>query len=156
MAKTVKNKSWADKMEHPSQPEVKILDKGFADLPSGSKMLIPTPRLIGSYLQHSKAGHLIETKKMRTDLAAELGAKYTCPLTTGIFLRILAEYTYEQKQKGIPLKDLAPIWRVIRPEMPIWKKLSFDPWWLEETWQAEVTKPKAITKVKYAERVNPT
>jgi hypothetical protein len=74
---------------------------------------------------------------MRADLSAEMGAEYTCPLTTGIFLRILAEFTHEQKQNGVPLKDLAPIWRVIRPEVPIWKKLSFDPRWLEEILKSE-------------------
>jgi hypothetical protein len=137
MATTPKKKSWAEKMEHPSQPVVKILEKGFADLPPGCKMLIPTPWLIASYLQHSTPGHLINIKQMRADLSAEMGAEYTCPLTTGIFLRILAEFTHEQKQNGIPLKDLAPIWRVIRPEVPIWKKLSFDPRWLEDILKSE-------------------
>lgn len=137
MAKTIKRKSWADKMDKPLQPEVKILKKGFADLLPGSMMLIPTPRLIGSYLQHTAPGHLIEVKQLRADLAAEQGAESTCPLTTGIFLRILAEYTHEQKQNGVQERDLTPIWRIIRPGMPTWKKLSFDPLWLEEAWKSE-------------------
>jgi hypothetical protein len=139
MAKTVKRKSWADKMDKPLHPEIKILEKGFADLPAGSKMLIPTPRLIASYLMHTSPGHLIDIKRMRSDLSAEMEAEYTCPLTTGIFLRTVAEFVNEQKQNGIPVKDLPPIWRIIQPKMPTWKKLSFDPDWLQKVWKAEIS-----------------
>jgi hypothetical protein len=132
MTKTVKKKSWADKMDKPALPEVKILEKGFADLKEGDKMLIPTPRLIEAYLKNSTPGQLVDLRQMRKDLAAENHADYTCPLTTGIFLRILAEYTNEEKAAGKPIESLAPIWRVIHPRLPVWKKLSFDKNWLED------------------------
>jgi hypothetical protein len=132
MAKASKRKSWAEKMGKPATPEVKIIDKGFADLKDGSKMLIPTPRLIEDYLKHTTPGTMVDIKQMRVDLAAENGADYTCPLTSGIFLRILAEYTNEERMAGKPLKKLAPVWRIIHPKLPVWKKLTFDKQWLED------------------------
>ena len=125
-------------MDKPALPEVKILEKGFADLKEGCKMLIPTPRLIEDYLKHTTPGNRVDLKQMRRDLAAENGAEYTCPLTTGIFLRILTEFTNEQKEAGKPLQSLAPVWRVIHPELPIWKKLAFDKKWLEDAWKSEL------------------
>jgi len=137
MAKASKKKSWAEKMDKPSTPEVKILEKGFADLKDGSKMLIPTPRLIEAYLQHSTPGKKVDMKQMRADLAAENGADYTCPLTTGIFLRILAEYTNELHLAGKKANTLPPVWRAIQPGLPVWKKLTFDKKWMEEAWTEE-------------------
>ena len=137
MAKASKKKSWAEKMDKPSTPEVKILEKGFADLKDGSKMLIPTPRLIEAYLQHSTPGKKVDMKQMRADLAAENGADYTCPLTTGIFLRILAEYTNELHLAGKKNYTLPPVWRAIQPGLPVWKKLTFDKKWMEEAWTEE-------------------
>ena len=46
---------------------------------------------------------------MRNDLAIEYGADFTCPMTTGIFLRIVAEYNYENlSKKGT---EISPFWR---------------------------------------------
>jgi hypothetical protein len=137
MAKPSKKKSWAEKMENPSAPEVKRIEKGFADLKDGSKMLIPTPRLIEEYLKHTAPGRLVDIKQMHTDLAAEYGADYTCPLTSGIFLRILAEYTNEERAAGKPFKSLAPVWRIIHPKLPVWQKLTFDKKWLEDAAKLE-------------------
>jgi hypothetical protein len=137
MATSVKKKSWGQKMDKPAHPEVKILEKGFADLKEGCKMLIPTPRLIEDYLKHSTPGLRVDIKQIRTDLAAENGADFTCPLTTGIFLRVLTEYTNEQHSAGMDLKNLAPVWRAIYPGLPVWKKLTFDKKWLEDAWAKE-------------------
>lgn len=138
MATSVKKNSWAQKMEKPALPEVKILEKGFADLEEGCKMLIPTPGLIEHYLKNTTPGSRVDLKQMRKDLAAENGADNTCPLTTGIFLRILTEFTNEQKESGKPLQSLAPVWRVIHPKLPIWKKLTFDKKWLQDAWKSEL------------------
>ena len=124
-------------MEHPARPEVKVIEHGFADIPAGGKMLIPTPRLIQDYLHHTSKGRAVDIRQMRRDLASEFNADGTCPLTTGIFLRILAEYTHEQRESGKPLSSLAPVWRAIHPGLPLWKKLSFDTTWMSEVREAE-------------------
>jgi hypothetical protein len=62
---------------------------------------------------------------MRKDLAAEYSAQYTCPITSGIFLRICTEHAYEEYQKGKPLKNITPFWRMIDSKAPVAKKLTF-------------------------------
>ena len=137
-----KAKRWADKMNKPAIPEVKMLEHGFADLQQNSKMLIPTPRLIENYLLQTLAGAAVDVKQMRKDLAAEYHADGTCPLTTGIFLRIVTEYTNEQHQNGTPTNQLIPVWRAVHPGLSFWKKLSFDPGWLVDLQKAEGIMPE--------------
>ena len=54
----------------------------------------------------------------------------TCPVSTSLFLRIVAEHAWEQFNLYNRLNDLAPFWRVVDPESPLGKKLSFDPAWI--------------------------
>jgi hypothetical protein len=62
---------------------------------------------------------------MRKDLAAEHNAEYCCPITAGIFLRIVAEAAYEEYASGKPLKKITPFWRMIDSKTPAAKKLTF-------------------------------
>ena len=55
----------------------------------------------------------------------EHNADYTCPVTTGIFLRIVAEANYEKWQQGKALEEITPFWRVIEPNSALAKKLTF-------------------------------
>ena len=81
--------------------------------------------MIDEYIQHIGFGKRIDTKTLRKDLALEHNADYTCPVTTGIFLRIVAEANYEKLQQGISLKEITPFWRVIEPNSALAKKLTF-------------------------------
>jgi hypothetical protein len=116
-----KANTWADKYQNRTAPEVKRLDKAFADMPEGGLMLIATPQIIEDYIKEIPEG----LKTMRTDLAYQHNAEYTCPVTTGIFLRIVAEANYEHHQNGKTIEEIAPFWRVIDEKMPLAKKLSF-------------------------------
>lgn len=71
-------------------PQIKQLDKAFADMPEGCVMLIATPQIIDEYVRGIAFGKRVDTKTMRRDLAQQFEAEYTCPVTTGIFLRIVA------------------------------------------------------------------
>lgn len=132
MAKTVKKtiekpaskKSWAEKMNY-KEPEVKRTDAGFADIPAGSSMLIANPQIIDAYIRQIPKGSFVDIKQLRKDLAAEYNAQYSCPVTTGIFIRIVAEAAYEQYEKGTPLSKITPFWRALNPNSPSAKKVSF-------------------------------
>ena len=89
-------KSWSEKLNQGHEPRLKILEKNFAGMPRGSKMFIATPKMIQKYVNAIPLGKLIDVKKMREDLAYQNNADFTCPLTTGIFLRIVAEESYER------------------------------------------------------------
>ena len=118
-------KSWLDKLNENKEPKIKRIDIDFADIPSGSTMLIATPKLIDQYIQDIGFGKRINTKTLRNDLAIEHNADYTCPVTTGIFLRIVAEANYEKLQQGKSLEEITPFWRVIEPNSTLANKLTF-------------------------------
>lgn len=121
-----KGKTWTDKVNDPIKEFiVKKLDKDFADMPAGCKMLIATPKIIDDYLRHIPKGKSSSLSVMRSDLAAEYHADYTCPVTSGIFLRIVAEAAYEQIQKGTAISKVAPFWRLVDEKSPMNKKFSF-------------------------------
>lgn len=107
------------------EPQVKRVDKHFADIPAGGTMLIATPKIIEDYISQIPKGKAVSPKTMRKDLALEYRAEYTCPVTTGIFLRIVAEANYEKYQQSNSLRGIAPFWRVIIPDSPLAKKLTF-------------------------------
>jgi hypothetical protein len=129
-------KSWNDKFNSKTEPEVKITEKAFWGMPAGSRMLIPTPKLIQDYIFESDPGMLLDLKTMRDDLAAEHHADFTCPLTTGIFLRIVAEANFEKKQ-GSETGSICPFWRIIDPKSDLAKKLSFGTEFIREMRAAE-------------------
>jgi hypothetical protein len=120
-----KGKTWADKISSASKAEVKVNHKGFADIPPGGVMLVATPKIIDDYVREIPKGKHVSLQTMRQDLATEFKAEYTCPVTTGIFLRIVAEAAHEALEEGKPLKSITPFWRVVDEKSTIGKKLSF-------------------------------
>jgi hypothetical protein len=120
-----KKKSWLDKLNENIEPKIKRIEIDFADIPAGSTMFIATPKLIDEYIKEIGVGKRINTKTLRKDLALEHNADYTCPVTTGIFLRIVAEANYEKLQQGKSLEEITPFWRAIEPNSTLAKKLTF-------------------------------
>jgi len=133
-------KSWLDKLNENKEPKIKRIDIDFADIPAGSNMFIATPKLIDQYINEIGVGKRIDLKTLRKDLAIEHNADYTCPVTTGIFLRIVAEANYEKLQQGIHLQEITPFWRVIEPNSALAKKLTFGQDFLLE----QIEKERAI------------
>lgn len=133
MAKT--KPTWIEKRDAPKVPEVKVCDVDFADIHAGERMLISTPADIDRYIRQIPAGKFVELLTMRRDLALEAGAHQTCPLTTGIFLRIVAEAAFQEHENG--KKRVTPVWRVISPKMPLFKKLTFDTSWITDHQKSE-------------------
>lgn len=118
-------KTWLDKLNEKKEPKIKRIDIDFADIPAGSNMFIATPKLIDEYTQQIGIGKRIDMKTLRKDLAIEHNADCTCPVTTGIFLRIVAEANYEKLQNGKRIEEITPFWRVIEPNSALAKKLTF-------------------------------
>lgn len=132
-----KRKSWQEKLNVNRQPQVEIADKDFAGIRAGQRMLIPTPQLVDEYIRQIPEGVPVTMETLRKDLALEHGAEVTCPLTSGIFVRIVAEAAYEQYQQGTPLEQVAPFWRVIDEQSPTAKKLTFGKEFLVEQRRVE-------------------
>jgi hypothetical protein len=99
-----------------------MIEKDFWGQKAGDRMLIPSPKLIEDYVNQSKKGTFIDPFQMRKDLAVELGADFTCPMTTGIFTRIMAEKNLELH--GDDYQAMTPFWRLVEPKSDLAKKLS--------------------------------
>jgi hypothetical protein len=132
-----KRKSWKEKMLDGREPQIKKTVKNFADIPAGSTMLIATPRLVDDYLRHIPKGKTSSIPVMRRDLAAHYGAEYTCPITSGIFLRIVAEAAYEDYRSTKKIRGIAPFWRIVDPKSTFADKLSFGKNFLKKMQRAE-------------------
>lgn len=125
-------KTWKEKFENSKQPQIKTIDKAFWGMDKGSRMLIPTPKLIQDYVYHCEKGNFSDVQTMPNDLALEAGVDFTCPMTSGIFLRIVCEYHYEKWQLNVEATDICPFWRMVDPKSELAKKLSFSPDFIEE------------------------
>lgn len=120
-----KGKSWEEKLRQHKEIKIKRIDKKFADVPADSNLLIPTPKIIDEYINRIPEGKKAAVKTMRNDLALTYGADHTCPVTTGIFLRIVAEAAYERWQSGND-HAITPFWRVLDAQSKLADKLTFD------------------------------
>lgn len=141
-----KRKTWVEKRDNGKDPIVKKIDADFADMRAGEKMLIATPSLIDAYIRDIPKGKESGIAQLRKDLAATWHADTTCPVTTGIFLRIVAEAAYEEWQAGKKLEKITPFWRMLATDAPTAKKLSFGTAFLEKMRKKEGIKDPAPKK----------
>ncbi|MHC4173133.1 MAG: MGMT family protein [Planctomycetota bacterium] len=109
-------KSWRQKLENPPKGLPKVVngpakwEKRFG----GRRVLVPTPLLVDALIRKVRKRKLITVKQLRERLAKEFKADSTCPLTTGIFVRIAAETAEEDLQMG--RKRITPYWRVVKAD----------------------------------------
>ncbi len=111
MTKLKSKINWREKIN-------KITDTKIVDLPDNvpysfgkGKMLISRPKDIEAVVRKVSKGKLITKSQLRKKLALDAGADTTCPLTTGIFLRMISEAAEEDALAG--KKNIAPYWRVV-------------------------------------------
>ncbi len=115
-------KSCKDKMNINKSYVVKRLEKKFSDMKEGENMLIATPMIIDEYIKQIPKGINVNIKTLRRDLALTYNADTTCPLTTGIFIRIVSEAAYENFLNGD--RNITPFWRVVDHESKSASKLA--------------------------------
>ena len=96
-----------------------ILNKSInKKLLKDSKSLRKNKReFLAEYIKKIPEGASKTSKEMRLDLAKEMDADNSCPVSTGIFLR----KAIEEHGKEIPF------WRLIDENHPVVKKLNLDP-----------------------------
>ena len=132
-----RTRTWEEKLDHPEHAVVKPLDQRFAGHSPGELMLISTPRDIDRRIRRLRKGTAITVAELRDRLAASAKADFTCPLSTGIFLRIVAEAALANHGDGAPIETITPFWRVIEPESALASKLSCGPQFITKMRNAE-------------------
>lgn len=130
-------KTWHEKLNGSKPPFVDIIDKPFGGCPAGSRLLISSPLEIKAEIDQLKSGEALDPADLRTRLAERHAAHATCPLTTGIFLRIIAEAALADLAEGKPESEITPFWRVIGPKMQVAKRLSCGVEFIESRRKAE-------------------
>ncbi len=114
MTKT--RKSWHEKLEKPVAGLPKVVDvpDKWVKTMGGRRVLVPTPMMVDELVRTVPRRKLITVGQIRQRLAQPFQADSTCPLTTGIFLRIISEAAEEDRQAG--KKQITPYWRVIKDD----------------------------------------
>ena len=119
--------SWREKLEKPQQPKLVQVPPKMSRFGKGT-MLIPTPMLVDELVRRIPKGKLVTVGELRRKLAADFAADVTCPLTTGIFVRMAAEAAEEDRAQG--RRRITPYWRVVKddgslnPKFPGGEKLQ--------------------------------
>jgi len=113
-SKSRSRKSWREKLENPPEGLPKVVDipVEWGKRMGGRKILVPTPLLVDGQIRKVKKGKLVTVNQIRKKLAKDFKAESTCPMTTGIFLRIISEVAEEDRRNG--KKRIAPYWRVVK------------------------------------------
>lgn len=121
MAKTA-----TEKLQQKKDMKRVVLEKDFAGIKAGQKMLVGTPQMIDAYIRELPRGETRTMPELRSELAREQGCDATCPVSTAIFVRILAEAALEQQEAGAGIDEITPFWRVVGPDDKIASKLCVD------------------------------
>nr|WP_283409166.1 MGMT family protein [Anoxynatronum buryatiense] len=77
-------------------------------------MLIAAPIEYDEVMKRIPEGELITSHEIRDYLAQKHGADFTCQLTAGIFINIVANASQEREDLGS--KDITPYWRTLKKD----------------------------------------
>ena len=104
-------------------PHVKVLvaPKGPA-YPEG-RMLVSSPDEMATVLRWIPRGRVLTLGTLRAYLAARHDADYTCPMSTGLFLRRLANAAETGDDSGAGAVGPIPTWRVVHDDGKLLAKL---------------------------------
>ena len=106
--------SWRAKLRKPAQPKMVPISDGMAKRFGHGMMLIPTALEVDAMVRKIPRGQVATLAEIRKRLARWHRVDVTCPLVTGIFLRIVAEAAEEDRLAG--REDVTPYWRIVRED----------------------------------------
>jgi len=101
-------------MENPKLPKVEPIPPKMAKRLGKGLLLVPSPQEVEAVIRKVPAGSVITVTQIREWLAAKHMADVTCPLTTGIFVRLTAEAAEEDAKGGVA--EITPYWRVVKDD----------------------------------------
>lgn len=105
------NKKDFNKMlnDNKDMPKIKVInDEKTIKKYGGTRMLLAPPLYYEKLMRKVPKGKLITAGQIREYLAKENNADFTCPLTAGIFINIVAWASYQRN------KDITPYWRTLK------------------------------------------
>lgn len=116
-------KTWIEKLEQQKNHKLVALEHSFGGIPEGEIMLVASPQIVATHISKIPKGSSMSRLDFRNALAKSYNAYGACPLSTAIFIRIVAEAMYEKYTQGASIETLVPFWRVV--DLKAEKKYSF-------------------------------
>jgi hypothetical protein len=87
-------------------------------------MLISSPADIAAYVAAIPFGQRRTVARLRSDLARRAKVDAMCPVTTAIYLRVVAEVALDDLEHGRDMAEVVPFWRVLLPGDKIASRIS--------------------------------
>lgn len=105
-------KTFNDKLkDSKDMPKIVVIEnKRSIDRYGGQNMLIAPPIFYNGIMSEIPYGKVITAKDIREFLAKRIGADFTCPMTTGIFINLSARASCERDG------DRIPFWRTLKTD----------------------------------------
>ncbi len=113
-------------------PKRVMLDKNFAGVKAGQMLYVGTPQIVADYIAAIPEGETADIIKLRNQLARRNKCDAMCPVSTAIFLRIVADFAIAEMDAGKTPSEVIPFWRVIQPSDKVATKLAIDPQWIAD------------------------
>ncbi|MEM1261354.1 MAG: hypothetical protein AAGH76_03080 [Pseudomonadota bacterium] len=126
MAKTA-----TERLNDKKHPKKVVLEKDFAGIKAGTRMLVGTPQMIDNYVRKIPFGETRGIARLRNELARRHRCEAMCPVSTAIFLRVVADAALESLEGGADIAEITPFWRAVGPDDKLVKKLDVDSAWIE-------------------------
>jgi alkylated DNA nucleotide flippase Atl1 len=110
-------KTWREKLEIAKERKIVDTPPHMKRQPGEDKILVPLPLDVDAAIRRIPEGRIVTTSELRKELAHQFGADTTCPMCTGMFIRIVAEAAEERGH------DKTPYWRVVADDGKLNPKL---------------------------------
>ena len=108
------------------------LEADFAGIKAGQMMFVATPLIVDAYIRAIPEGEHRTVPGMRNELARRNRCDASCPVSTAICTRMSAEAALEQLAEGASPDEVAPFWRILRPDDKIAKRLDVGGEWIAQ------------------------
>jgi len=119
-------RDWTEQLNRDPESVVKPMPTARIGLKKGDLVLLPSARLVDDFIRAIPKGKSVSLPDLRARMAKRHNADGTCPVYLGYRLRTVAEAAFEALDRGVALKNITPIWRVLDEKALTLKKLSAD------------------------------
>lgn len=124
MVSRKKPTDWHKRFKNAKEPHVVTLPSDFAGVKAGMQMLISSPGEIANFVARIPQGEFRTIARLRSDLAHRANADAMCPVTTAIFLKVVAEVSLADLASGKQMSEVVPFWRIVAPTSKLAAKIS--------------------------------
>ncbi len=121
-----------EKLAREKHLKIVTMDKAWAGMQPGQTMLVATPQMVDAYIKAIPHGETQTIPDMRRAMAEAHKCDGMCPMSTSIFVSMVANAALEDLADGKAVSEVSPFWRMITSDDKIAKRLNLDPTWIDQ------------------------